>query len=402
KSPELGGLVLRSTPCRKGGLPSLTIAVASFTPALTLSNLAKGFVEILNNLSGNPIPAPECLQPRTRKTSSWRRELLKTDPSPDQRLSPSGIQNNVLRPSLDAHHRYREVATLRTNELVHLGTGFLFTILLESEQSWCSLRFAHSFAWIRLSLHHIGILTMDELRGRVGLITGASRGIGAAIAIALAKVGMDVAVNYHSRAEDAERVVAGIRTLGRRVITIRADVASTTAIKEMVTRTHKELGPISILVNNAAVGRQRKLEEITEADWDEAITTNLKSTFIATQAVLPGMRAQRWGRIINLSSVAAQTGGVVGPHYAASKAGMLGLTHSYAGLLAKEGITVNAIAPALIETEMVTSNPRANPGLIPVGRFGVVEEVADVAVMLCRNGYITGQTINVNGGWYFS
>jgi len=243
---------------------------------------------------------------------------------------------------------------------------------------------------------------MDELRGRVGLITGASRGIGAAIAIALAKVGMDVAVNYHSRAGDAERVVAGIRTLGRRGITIRADVASTTAIKEMVTRTHKELGPISILVNNAAVGRQRKLEEITEADWDEAITTNLKSTFIATQAVLPGMRAQRWGRIINLSSVAAQTGGVVGPHYAASKAGMLGLTHSYAGLLAKEGITVNAIAPALIETEMVTSNPRANPGLIPVGRFGVVEEVADVAVMLCRNGYITGQTINVNGGWYFS
>jgi len=243
---------------------------------------------------------------------------------------------------------------------------------------------------------------MDELRGRVGLITGASRGIGAAIAIALAKVGMDVAVNYHSRAGDAERVVAGIRTLGRRGITIRADVASTTAIKEMVTRTHKELGPISILVNNAAVGRQRKLEEITEADWDEAITTNLKSTFIATQAVLPGMRGQRWGRIINLSSVAAQTGGVVGPHYAASKAGMLGLTHSYAGLLAKEGITVNAIAPALIETEMVTSNPRANPGLIPVGRFGVVEEVADVAVMLCRNGYITGQTINVNGGWYFS
>jgi len=102
------------------------------------------------------------------------------------------------------------------------------------------------------------------------------------------------------------------------------------------------------------------------------------------------MRAAQWGRIINLSSVAAQTGGVVGPHYAASKAGVLGLTHSYAHLLAKEGITVNAIAPALVETEMVTSNPKARPDLIPVGRFGTVDETSDVAVMLVRNGYITG------------
>jgi 3-oxoacyl-[acyl-carrier protein] reductase len=114
------------------------------------------------------------------------------------------------------------------------------------------------------------------------------------------------------------------------------------------------------------------------------------------------MRKRAWGRIINLSSVAAQTGGVIGPHYAASKAGALGLTHSYAALLAKEGITVNAIAPALIATEMVTSNPRAKPDLIPVGRFGTVEEVAEVVVMLASNGYITGQTINVNGGWYMS
>jgi 3-oxoacyl-[acyl-carrier protein] reductase len=114
------------------------------------------------------------------------------------------------------------------------------------------------------------------------------------------------------------------------------------------------------------------------------------------------MRAQHWGRIINLSSVAAQVGGVVGPHYAASKAGMHGLTHFYASRLAKEGITVNAIAPALIETEMVTSNPNARPDLIPVERYGMPEEVADVAVMLAKNGYITGQTINVNGGWYMS
>jgi 3-oxoacyl-[acyl-carrier protein] reductase len=243
---------------------------------------------------------------------------------------------------------------------------------------------------------------MDDLEKKVALVTGASRGIGAGIAISLAKAGVSVAVNYHTRVDEAERVVEQVRALGMRAIAIQADVAVTAAVQEMVSRTQKELGIISILVNNAAVGRQRRVEEITEADWDEAITTNLKSTFLATQAVLPEMRAQRWGRIINLSSVAAQTGGVVGPHYAASKAGMLGLTHSYAGLLAKEGITVNAIAPALIETEMVTSNPRANPSLIPVGRFGFVDEVADVALMLCRNAYITGQTINVNGGWYFS
>jgi 3-oxoacyl-[acyl-carrier protein] reductase len=114
------------------------------------------------------------------------------------------------------------------------------------------------------------------------------------------------------------------------------------------------------------------------------------------------MRAAAWGRIVNISSVAAQLGGVVGPHYAASKAGLHGLTHGYATFLAKEGITANTIAPALIATEMVTSNPRARADLIPVGRFGLPDEVAQIAVMLVRNGYITGQTINVNGGWYMS
>lgn len=211
-----------------------------------------------------------------------------------------------------------------------------------------------------------------------------------------------MAVNYRSRSKEAEAVCAEIRQLGRRALAIQADVSQSAKVREMVSRVEKELGTVSILVNNAAVGRQRSLDQITEEDWDEAINTNLKSTFLVTQAALPGMRAQRWGRIINMSSVAAQTGGVVGPHYAASKAGMLGLTHSFAGLLAKEGITVNAIAPALIETEMVTANPRANPGLIPVGRFGTVEQVASVVVLLARNGYITGQTINVNGGWYMS
>jgi 3-oxoacyl-[acyl-carrier protein] reductase len=124
--------------------------------------------------------------------------------------------------------------------------------------------------------------------------------------------------------------------------------------------------------------------------------------FLVTQAVLPGMRQRRWGRIINISSTAAQIGGIVGPHYAASKAGIHGLTHGYASRLAKEGITANVIAPALIETDMVRALPNAAVDRIPVGRFGRPEEVAEIAVMLARNGYVTGQTINVNGGVYLS
>lgn len=170
----------------------------------------------------------------------------------------------------------------------------------------------------------------------------------------------------------------------------------------LAAETAKQLGPVEILVNNAAITRPQAVEDITERDWDELIDVNLKSCFLMTQAVLPGMRARRWGRILNITSVAAQTGGLVGPHYAASKAGQAGLTHYYANLLAKEGITVNSIAPALIATDMVAANPRARPDIIPVGRFGQPDEVAEVAVVIARNGYMTGQTVNVNGGWYMS
>jgi 3-oxoacyl-[acyl-carrier protein] reductase len=243
---------------------------------------------------------------------------------------------------------------------------------------------------------------MDDLRGKVALVTGASRGIGAASAIALAKAGCDVAVNYRARGDEAEAVCEQIRAIGRRALAVCADVSRTKETQKMATLVAGELGTVNVLVNNAGVARLQKIEEITEEDWDEILEVNLKSTFMVTQAVLPGMREQKWGRIINLSSVAAQTGGVVGPHYAASKAGMIGLTHSLANLVVKEGITVNAIAPALIATEMVTSNPKASPEIIPVGRFGDVDDVSSVVVLLAQNGYITGQTINVNGGWYFS
>ena len=241
---------------------------------------------------------------------------------------------------------------------------------------------------------------MQALLGKIALVTGASGGIGRAIAEALAADGADVAVNYRRHADGAAETCRSIEALGRRAVSLPADVSNAQEVAAMVATASERLGDVGILVNNAAISRPQPIEAITEADWDEMIDVNLKSVFLVTQAVLPAMRAARWGRIVNLSSVAAQLGGVVGVHYAASKAGILGLTRALAATLAKEGVTANAIAPALIDTEMVRANPRARPDLIPVGRFGTVTEVADTAVLLARNGYITGQTISVNGGWY--
>jgi len=243
---------------------------------------------------------------------------------------------------------------------------------------------------------------MNPLNGRTALVTGSSRGIGRAIAVALAETGAAVVVNYLRRRAEAEVAREEICALGRRCVSVQADVSQAADVERLVRTAEERVGPIDILVNNAGIARVQPVEEIGERDWDELIDGNLKSCFLVTQAVLPGMRARQWGRIVNLSSVAAQVGGVVGPHYAASKAGMHGLTHFYAQRFAKEGITVNAIAPALIETDMVTQNLNARPERIPIGRFGAVAEVADVAVMLATNAYITGQTINVNGGWYMS
>jgi 3-oxoacyl-[acyl-carrier protein] reductase len=243
---------------------------------------------------------------------------------------------------------------------------------------------------------------LDDLTGKVALVTGASRGIGRAVALALAAAGADLAVNYRGREAAAREVSAAIAALGRRALPLQADVSAAAEVAALVDAIEADLGPVEILVNNAGIVSAQPLAEISEADWDEMLAVNLKSAFLVTQRVLPGMRARGFGRIINLSSVAAQTGGITGPHYAASKAGLIGLTHSYARHLVQEGITVNAIAPALIATEMVTGNLKADPSLIPVGRFGAPDEVAAVAVLLAQNGFITGQTINVNGGWYMS
>lgn len=241
-----------------------------------------------------------------------------------------------------------------------------------------------------------------KLENRVALITGASRGLGRAMAIALAGAGAHVALNYQKEQSAAEEVRATIQKLGSRAVAINADVSISADVDRLVSTVERDLGPVDILVNNAGISQVKPFGELTEADWDHLLDVNLKSAFLVTQRVLPGMRQRRWGRIINLSSVAAQTGGVIGPHYAASKAGLIGLTHSYAALLAKEGITANAIAPALIATDMITSNPNASAERLPVGFFGSPEEVGRVAVMLAESDFITGQTISVNGGWYMT
>jgi 3-oxoacyl-[acyl-carrier protein] reductase len=241
-----------------------------------------------------------------------------------------------------------------------------------------------------------------DLTGRVALVTGASRGIGAAIALALADAGAAVAVNYRERVAEAESVAAAITASGHRAITVAADVSRGEAVAGMVRSVEQELGAPDILVNNAGIALIRGIDDLTEADFDQTISVNLKSAFLCTQAVLPHMRAQGWGRIVNISSGAARGAGGVGLHYNASKAGMEGLTRGYAARLVKQGITVNAVAPSLIETDMVRSGLAASAGRIPLGRFGTSEEVAQIVLMLIGNGYMTGQTVALSGGMAFN
>ena len=241
---------------------------------------------------------------------------------------------------------------------------------------------------------------MVDLHGKIALVTGASRGIGRAIAIALARCGADVAVNYRTQKDKAQVTRQQITSLGRRAMEVQADVSRSPEVAHMVADVEKELGPVDILVNNAGIALHQNIEEIREADWDEVLAVNLKSAFLVTQAVLPSMRRRRWGRIINISSGASQTGGVVGVHYTASKAGIEGLTKAYALRLMKEGITVNAVAPVLIETDMMPDT-ESRRKMIPIGRLGQPDEVAEAVIFLAGNGYMSGQTIHLTGGLYF-
>jgi 3-oxoacyl-[acyl-carrier protein] reductase len=239
-----------------------------------------------------------------------------------------------------------------------------------------------------------------DLNGHIALVTGGSRGIGAAIATALAGAGAAVAVNYRERAAEADAVVAKINDIGGRAIATAADVSQATNVAKMVDHVASVLGPIDILVNNAGMAIVRGIDDLTESDFDRTIAVNLKSAFLCTQAVLPAMRAKKWGRIVNISSGAARGGGAIGVHYNASKAGMEGLTRGYAARLVKEGITVNAVAPSLIETDMMRGRSDLARN-IPLGRLGQPFEVAQAVLMVLGNDYMTGQTIMLNGGMAF-
>jgi 3-oxoacyl-[acyl-carrier protein] reductase len=245
---------------------------------------------------------------------------------------------------------------------------------------------------------------MSDSKSRVALVTGGSRGIGKAIALALAEAGAAVAVNFRERAEDAQALVTAICKAGGRAGAFGADVSLRVAVQSMVHDIEERFGPIDILVNNAGMAAPRGLDDITEEDFDRSIAVNLKSAFLCTQAVLPGMRARRWGRVVNISSIGARIGsGSISIAYGAAKAGLEGLTRAYALRLASEGVTVNAVAPGLIDTEM--GKPLIEAGVatrIPVGRPGTGEEIARAVLLLVDNGFMTGQTIAVNGGSLFS
>jgi 3-oxoacyl-[acyl-carrier protein] reductase len=242
-----------------------------------------------------------------------------------------------------------------------------------------------------------------KLDDRVALVTRANRGIGAATAERLAGAGVRVAVGYGHDREAAERVVQRIGASGGRAVAVAGDVRDPEQVERMASEAESSLGPVEVLVSNAGVARVQALEDITVEDWDGFMAINLRPAFLLAKRLTPGMQERGWGRVILLSSVAAFTGGIIGPHYAASKAALIGLAHALAGPLAPHGVTVNAIAPALVETEMLPGDAEARNELadkIPVGRLGRPEEVAEVVFSLVSNPYVTAQTLSVDGGMY--
>ena len=246
---------------------------------------------------------------------------------------------------------------------------------------------------------------MYDLTGKVALVTGGGRGLGRAIALALAHQGADVGVNYRSNAESAADVVAEIKTMGRAAIPIQGDTsAGREACEAIVKATIDEFGKVDILVNNAGITRDNLMMRMDEEEWDSVLDTNLSGPFWMTRAIARPMLKARSGRIINMSSVAGRMGNVGQSNYASAKAGLIGLTKSVARELASRGITCNAIAPGLIETELTADLPAAAREFVinstPLGYIGSVEDVAAAAVYFAsdESRYVTGQVLGVDGG----
>jgi 3-oxoacyl-[acyl-carrier protein] reductase len=244
-------------------------------------------------------------------------------------------------------------------------------------------------------------LSTDSLSGRVALVTGGSGGIGAAICRLLAAEGADVVVGYGRSAEAAEALAAEVAGGGRvRAVAIGADLSDPDGPGQLVAAAQEALGPIDILVANHGHARVARWEEIELEAFDRTLAINLRAPFFLAQAVLGGMRARGWGRVLFVSSTAAFRGGVVGPDYTASKSGLHGLTFYLSGRVAADGVTVNAIAPGFVETAMLPGDPAELGRGVPVGRVGRPEEAADLAVAILRNGYITNHVFSVDGGMH--
>ena len=237
------------------------------------------------------------------------------------------------------------------------------------------------------------------LGGRVALVTGGSGGIGAALCRRLGLSGARVAVHFRSGRGAAEEVARSVRAAGGEAQIFTADLADRAAPGRLVDDVQAALGPVDVLVANAGFSRRAGYEEVDAALFDETLAVNLRAPFLLAQRTLPHMREQHFGRVLFTSSIAAITGGIVGPHYAASKAGLHGLTHFLAARVAADGVTVNAIAPALVTgTGMLPGQPAELTRLVPVGRLGTVEEVADLAMAMLANGYLTSKVFALDGG----
>lgn len=242
------------------------------------------------------------------------------------------------------------------------------------------------------------------LEGKGALVTGASRGIGRAIAIRLAREGAAVAINYRADAAGAGETVAAIASAGGRALALQGDVSRAEEAAALIAAATKGLGGLHVLVNNAGVSADMLTVRLSESDWDRVMDTDLKGAFLTTKSALRPMMRQRWGRIINIASVVAYTGNVGQSSYAAAKAGLLGLTRSVAREVATRGITVNAVAPGLIDTEMAAALPEEVRqwmlGQVPMGRPGAPEDVAGVVAFLAGQdaSYLTGQVIKIDGG----
>ncbi|AEG15830.1 3-oxoacyl-[acyl-carrier-protein] reductase [Desulfofundulus sp. TPOSR] len=242
------------------------------------------------------------------------------------------------------------------------------------------------------------------LDGKKAVVTGASRGIGRAVALALARAGADVVVNFNGQAAAAEEVAARIREMGRQAVTCQADVSVPSEAVKLVNVAAEQLGALHILVNNAGITRDNLVMRLADEDWDRVLDVNLKGAFNTIKAASRLMMKARWGRIINISSVVGITGNAGQANYAASKAGLIGLTKAVAKELGSRNITVNAVAPGFILTDMTGSLSGAVRekmlSRVALGRFGQPEEVAAAVVFLASDaaGYITGQTIVVDGG----